>query len=308
MSAAPIERASDLDDAVARILRVKLRLGLFEAGAPSERPLGGDFERLASPEHRAVARDAVRQSLVLLKNHDRLLPLHPGGHILVAGDGANDMGKQTGGWSLTWQGTGTAREDFPRGETIWEGIHDQVEAGGGTAELAVDGEYTRRPDAAVVVFGEDPYAEFQGDLPTLQYRPGDDSDLALMRRLADDDIPVATGWEARMIEAEDRIRAGDSGGADGIVNPLLTGRGFAEASFTGDLQNDLAELARARAVGLWLTGTRHGTLRRLLADGVSLFPQGKPGTDISFPIPQQELDNNPNLDAGTPCPFGERRE
>lgn len=130
--------------------------------------------------------------------------------------------------------------------------------------------------------------------------------LQLKYPTPDADIPMATGWEARMIEAEERVRAGDSGGAASIVNPLLAARGFDDANFTGDLQNDLQELARARAVGLWLTGTRHGTLRRYLADGVNLFPQGKPGTDISFPIPQQEIDNNPNVDGA--CPFGDRRE
>lgn len=111
-----------------------------------------------------------------------------------------------------------------------------------------------------------------------------------------------------MIEAEERIRAGDPDGAGSIVDPLLADRGFAGANFTGDLQNDLRELARARSVGLWLSGTRQGTLRRMLHDGVNLFPQDKPGTDISFPIPQQELDNNPNLESSTPCPFGDRRQ
>lgn len=123
----------------------------------------------------------------------------------------------------------------------------------------------------------------------------------------DDEIPIATGWEARMLEAEALLRAGDPDGAAAIVDPLLAERGFDEAGFTGDLEADLVALARARSVGLWLSGTRHGLLRRLLEDGVNLFPT-KPGTDIAFPIPQQELDNNPNLDAGQPCPFGERRE
>lgn len=132
--------------------------------------------------------------------------------------------------------------------------------------------------------------------------------LQLVYPSADDDIPIATGWEARMLEAEALVRAGDTAGAAALVDPLLAERGFAATAFTGDLQNDLRELARARAVGLWLTGTRQGTLRRLVADGVNLYPQGKPGTDIAFPIPQQELDNNPNLDANDPCPFGGRRE
>ena len=80
-----------LDDAVRRILRVKLRSGLFEAGKPSTRPLAGRFELLGSPEHRAVARQAVRESLVLLKNAKQLLPLRPQCDVLVAGDGADSI-------------------------------------------------------------------------------------------------------------------------------------------------------------------------------------------------------------------------
>lgn len=141
---------------------------------------------------------------------------------------------------------------------------------------------------------------------------GFDADIPVALQLKyttpDDDVVAASGWEARMLEAEALVRASDAAGAAALVDPLLAERGFAATAFTGDLQNDLRELARARAVGLWLTGTRQGTLRRFVADGVSLYPQGKPGTDIAFPIPQQELDNNPNLDANDPCPFGGRRE
>lgn len=121
-------------------------------------------------------------------------------------------------------------------------------------------------------------------------------------------ILTASGWEARMLEAEALVRAGDVAGAAAVVDPLLADRGFAASAFTGDLADDLGEIARARSVGMWLTGTRQGLARRLLADGVNLYPQGKLGTDIAFPIPQQELDNNPNLDTNDPCPFGDRRE
>src|SRR3546814_7671907 len=93
-----------IDDAVRRILRVKLRLGLFEAGKPSSRPPSGRFDLLGSPDHRAIAREAVRKSLVLLKNRD-VLPLKPGGRLLVAGEGADDIARQSGGWTLSWQGT-----------------------------------------------------------------------------------------------------------------------------------------------------------------------------------------------------------
>lgn len=221
-----------LDDAVRRVLRVKYRLGLFDAGKPSQRPLGGKFELLGAPGHRAVARQAVRESLVLLKNDHRVLPLDPKRDLLVAGDGANDMGKQSGGWTLNWQGVGSTRADFPNGETIWEGIDKAVRSAGGHAELAIDGRYTRKPGAAIVVFGEDPYAEFQGDIPTLWYKPGDDRDLQLIQRLKAEGIPVVAVflsgrplWMNREINAADAFVAawlpGSEGG--GIADVLLRG-------------------------------------------------------------------------------------
>ncbi len=172
-----------LDDAVRRILRVKIRSGLFEAGKPSSRPFAGQFAELGKPEHRAVARQAVRESLVLLKNNNAVLPLAASSKILVCGDGADNIGKQSGGWSLSWQGTGNTKEDFPGGSSVYDGIKSQVQSAGGKAILSVDGETTEPYDVAVVVFGEEPYAEFQGDVETLAYSPTDDSDLQLMKRL-----------------------------------------------------------------------------------------------------------------------------
>src|SRR6202023_3148345 len=113
---------------------------------PSSRPLAGQFELLGAPEHRAVARRAVRESLVLLKNANHLLPLKPAQHVLVAGDGANSTPKQSGGWTITWQGTGVTNMNFPNGETIFAGILSTVQAGGGTAELNVSGNFKTRPD------------------------------------------------------------------------------------------------------------------------------------------------------------------
>jgi beta-glucosidase len=185
--AVPRER---LDDAVARILRVKVRMGLFEAGPPSKRPGGGRFELLGSTAHRAVSREAVRKSLVLLKNENKLLPLSPAKRVLVAGDGADNLAKQSGGWTLTWQGTGVSNDKFPGATSVWKGIQSAATAGGGTAELAVDGKYKVRPDVAVVVFGENPYAEFQGDVTLLRLREGNDAHLTLMRSLRSQGIPV----------------------------------------------------------------------------------------------------------------------
>lgn len=179
-----------LDDAVTRILRVKVRMGLFEAGPPSKRPGGGQFGQLGSPAHRAVAREAVRKSLVLLKNENGLLPLKPAQRVLVAGDGADNLSKQSGGWTITWQGTGLDNSRFPGATSIWKGIQAAVTAAGGTAELSVEGKYSSKPDVAIVVFGENPYAEFQGDLRYLQLREGNDAHLEIMRRLRAEKIPV----------------------------------------------------------------------------------------------------------------------
>jgi len=234
-----------LDDAVRRILRVKFRLGLFEAGRPSTRAVGGQFALIGAPEHRAVARQAVRESLVLLKNQDHLLPLSPKQRILVAGDGANDVGKQAGGWTLNWQGTGTSRRDFPNADTIYEGIARQASAAGGEAVLAVDGRYAVKPDVAVVVFGEDPYAEFQGDRPTLAYKPGNETDLVLLKRLKAEGIPVVAVflsgrplWVNREINAADAFVAAWLPGSEGagIADVLLRGSdGRVQHDFKGKL-------------------------------------------------------------------------
>lgn len=183
----PMQR---IDDAVARILRTKFHIGLFEAGKPSTRPYAAHFDLIGSADHRAIAREAVRKSLVLLKSQRGILPIKPGATVVVAGDGADDIGRQSGGWTITWQGTGIANKDFPGATSIWQGVRSAVEAGGGKAILAPDGRSSIRPDVAIVVFGETPYAEFQGDLKTLQLRPELRAPYATMKRLKAEGIPV----------------------------------------------------------------------------------------------------------------------
>lgn len=237
----PMER---LDDAVRRILRVKLRSGLFEAGRPSTRAPAGNYKLLGSPEHREVARQAVRESLVLLKNSNKLLPLKPNMRVLVAGDGADNIPKQNGGWTLTWQGTGINNKHFPNAESIYSGIAAAVKAGGGSATLSPSGTFKAKPDVAIVVYGEDPYAEFQGDVDTLEYKPGNKGDLALLKKLKAANIPVVSVflsgrpmWMNPEINASDAFVAawlpGSEGGgiadvlfakADGSVNHEFKGR------------------------------------------------------------------------------------
>jgi beta-glucosidase len=179
-----------LDQAVARILRVKMRAGIFDAPKPSERKNAGNWEMLAAPKHRAVAREAVRKSLVLLKNEDSILPLPASANLLVAGNGADNIGKQSGGWSLSWQGTGNTNDHFPNASSIFDGIRDAVEAGGGSAVLSENGEWTEKPDVAIVVFGEDPYAEGEGDRPNVDY--ASDDGLALLKKFREAGIPTVS--------------------------------------------------------------------------------------------------------------------
>ena len=204
----PMER---LEDAVANILRVKIRAGLFEAGRPSSRPYSGRFELLGSADHRALAREAVRKSLVLLKNDNQILPLKPQSHILVAGDGADDIGRASGGWTLTWQGTGISNDKFPGATSILQGIKNAVDAAGGTVRHAPDGSFAKKPDAAIVIFGETPYAEFQGDLKTLQLKPESKGPLATMRKLKAQGIPVvAVFLTGRPLWTNEELNASDS--------------------------------------------------------------------------------------------------
>jgi len=179
-----------IDDAVSRILRVKVRAGLFTKPSPANRVLSGKAELIGAKAHRDIARQAVRESLVLLKNKQHLLPLAPQQNILVAGDGADNIGKQSGGWSITWQGSGNTNADFPGGTSIYQGIKDKVQGAGGSVTLSVDGSFESKPDVAIVVFGEEPYAEGNGDLDNLEFQRANKKDLALMKRLKAQHIPV----------------------------------------------------------------------------------------------------------------------
>ena len=178
-----------IDEAVRRILTAKMKAGLFDAPMPSAKavPLQAN---LGSEEHRRVAREAVRKSLVLLKNNGSVLPISGSAEVLVAGSGANSIEMQTGGWTITWQGTGNSNETFPGATSIYAAIDQALTGMGGSATLSVDGSYTKRPDVAVVVFGETPYAEGQGDVDTLAWQQEDPRDLRLLQQLQSEGVPV----------------------------------------------------------------------------------------------------------------------
>ena len=252
-----------LDDAVARVLRLKERLGLFEMGKPSQRALSGEYELLGAPDHRAVAREAVRKSMVLLKNTG-VLPLQPGSRILVAGDAANDIARQSGGWTLSWQGTGLENDLFPGATSLWSGIEQAATATGGSAQLSEDGTFTQRPDAAIVIFGETPYAEFQGDIATLQLRPELRGPIATMRRLKEQGIPVvAVMITGRPLYVNEALNTADAFVAAWL--PGSEGAGVADMLFAGADGAPAFEFQGLLPTA-WPATARHG--------GATLFPFG----------------------------------
>ena len=234
-----------LDDAVRRILRVKLRAGLLDAPRPSARPLppaidGGPARRsqwIGHPQHRALARRAVRESLVLLKNEGTVLPIAPESRVLVAGAAASSIPSQLGGWSMTWQGDDIGNADFPGAASILDGVREAVEGAGGAVDHrqfsdVLAGLAESLPDVALLVYGEQPYAEHEGDVETLEFSPRDKSHLQAARRLQAAGVPVVSVLlNGRPLAVPREIRASDafvvawlpgSEGA-GVADVLVTG-------------------------------------------------------------------------------------
>ena len=160
-----------LNDAVRRILRVKLASGIFEKGVPSSRTNAGEENILGLPENRSIARQAVRESMVLLKNNNQVLPINASKTILVVGDGAASISKASGGWTLSWQGTGHDNDEFPNGESILNGIEEVVSDAGGKVIFSPNGNSSLEADVVIAIYGENPYAEFQGDRENLDFIP-----------------------------------------------------------------------------------------------------------------------------------------
>ena len=164
-----------LDDAVRRILRVKVNSGIFEKAKPSARDLAGKEALLGSKAHRDVAREAVRKSLVLLKNNDKVLPLKPSSKVHIIGRGADSISKLSGGWTLSWQGGGYPNDKFPNAQTFLEAVKQTVEAAGGRVTYDASGAQPTpdNTDVVIAVYGEDPYAEFKGDIDNVDFTPND---------------------------------------------------------------------------------------------------------------------------------------
>ena len=168
-----------INDAVARILKVKFEMGLFERPYSDKELLS----MVGSKEHRKIAREAVKQSLVVLKN-DGVLPLSKDlGHIHVSGKNADDLGNQCGGWTISWQG-----ESGPitKGTTIYEAIQVAVSSFTNVT-YSKDGSGAKGADVGIVIIGETPYAEMEGDRESLVL---DKKDLAAINKIKKAGVPV----------------------------------------------------------------------------------------------------------------------
>lgn len=185
----PMER---LDDANRRILRTKINSGIFEKPKPSLRAVGGKFELLGTKESRDLAREAVRKSMVLLKNNGQVLPLAAKSKVQVVGPGADSITKLSGGWTLSWQGRDHVNEDFPNGTTFLSAVKAVVESAGGSVTYDADGSnIAADTDVVIAVFGEDPYAEFQGDRANVDFVPND-FNTDILKQYQEADIPVVS--------------------------------------------------------------------------------------------------------------------
>ncbi|WP_426103491.1 glycoside hydrolase family 3 N-terminal domain-containing protein [Massilia sp. TSP1-1-2] len=220
-----------IDDAVARIVRVKLRAGLF-GKKPSANPFAGKPEALQA---RALARQAVRESLVLLKNDAGALPLARGKKILVVGKSADNLSNQSGGWSLTWQGTANRNSDFPNADSILKGIQEAAGAANVTYSETAAGVDVAAFDAVIAVIGETPYAEGDGDIGpsgTLRHSARHPEDLALLQAVAGKGKPVITVLVAgRPLYTNDLMNLSDSFVAAWL--PGTEGKGVADVLFKG---------------------------------------------------------------------------
>lgn len=220
-----------IDDAVARILTQKFRLGLFEK--PYADPTHLDM--VGSAEHRAVAREAVAKSQVLLKNDGAVLPIEPSQKVYVAGSNADDIGNQTGGWTTSWQGS---PGETATGTTILEGMRKAARTPESVtfspdASAATDGY-----DAGVVVVGETPYAEGVGDVGN-----GHDLDLTAADRAAVDKVCAAMDCAVLIVSGRPQLIGDRLGKINALVASWLPGSegdGVADVlygrrAFTGQL-------------------------------------------------------------------------
>ncbi len=215
---------SRIDDAVRRILRSKFRAGVMDSILPSQRKDARNSALIASATMKSLAHRAVRESLVLLKNNDKTLPIHPKQKILVTGGGANNIPMQTGGWTINWQANDLTNNDFPSATSIYDGIKNQVLNAGGLVELSKDGTYKEKPDLAIIIFGELPYAEWFGDRRHKGYDITTNSDSIMIEKFKRSGVKTVSifisgrpMWINRAINASDAFVAAWLPGTEGVA-------------------------------------------------------------------------------------------
>ena len=196
-----------IDDAVRRILRVKFEMGLFEKPMPA----AGKASDVGADAHRAIARTAVAQSAVLLKTSGNLLPITSGRKVLLAGQGADDIGIQSGGWTITWQGS---EGEITRGTTLRAALAARL---GGNLAFDRNGAFPTgtKAEVGIVVVAERPYAEGVGDSSTLQLPDNDVAVIAKVRPLVKSLVVVVMSGRPVIL--------GDVASADAIVEAWLPG-------------------------------------------------------------------------------------
>jgi beta-glucosidase len=246
-----------IDDAVTRILRVKFAMGMMDPARPqlADRSLHKSF---GSPDHRAVARQCVRESLVLLKNDNGALPLKKkAARIHLAGKSADDIGNQCGGWTITWQGKSG---DVIKGTTILAAVKSAV-GQGAEVTYSRDGSSAAGAAVGIAVIGETPYAEMQGDRTDLRLSA---EDVAVVDQLKSAGIPVVVVLvSGRPMIIDDILSK-----ADAIVAAWLPGTegdGVADVLFGGYRPSGKLSFT-------WPRGTST-TLHR-----------GEPGYQVLFPF------------------------
>ncbi len=271
---------SRINDAVGRIISVKITSGLFDAPSPLNRPWSND-KNFGSIQHRKVAREAVRKSMVLLKNSNHCLPVCKNARILVAGKNADNIGHQCGGFTVEWQGT-SGNSSIIGGQSIWDGIkavasnaqlHTKTDC-----ELFTKKQLKKQFDLAVLVIGERPYAEGLGDIRdndkiiveagsqidgqinmqtpygnSLKLEKLHPEDIAMVRKISSTGIPIVciliSGRPLiidKELEISDAFIAGWLPGSEGsgVADVLFGDYNFqGKLSFTWDQQNLLQEPA-----------------------------------------------------------------
>jgi len=230
-----------IDDAVSRIVRVKLRAGVF-GKRPSQSAWAGKDDALLAKD---LGRRAVRESLVLLKNEGAALPLAASKRVLVVGKAADSMANQTGGWALTWQGTANTNADFPKADTILAGLR----AAGADVTYSADAANVdpAKFDAVIAVIGEAPYAEGDGDIApsgTLRHSSRYPEDLAVLQKVHGKGKPVVTVflsgrplWVNDLLNLSDTFIAAWLPGTEGkgVSDLLVAGKGAKPYEFNGKL-------------------------------------------------------------------------